>query len=280
MTACTQHRHGPPRHPPIGVLLSLVVVFVALMAGVLTGGAVVRWDLQTRAWMLAHHPSGLVSASTTVTKAGSPYISAVVLLGVAVAVSRRRRSPAPLALTALVLSVLIASVTGLKALVGRPGPALVHHQVRTGYFPSGHTTSAFVCYGLVALLLTHRASHGRCLWTFGSGLAAAAVVGTAMVYSNFHWLSDVLAGAALGGILTWGTVAVAASTTVLGGRGDHGEPRAILRPLQRVLTEDSTASVTVRPPRHPEEERDDVSRAGGGAGRQALRHPALGEGLT
>ena len=44
---------------------------------------------------------------------------------------------------------------------------------------------------------------------FRVGLAVAAVVGAAMVYSNFHWLSDVLAGWALGGTLVWMAVAVA-----------------------------------------------------------------------
>lgn len=79
----------------------MVAAFVTLFACVLAGGAVVRWDVQMRAWVLAHHLTGLLSASTAVTNVGSPYVSAAVVLGVAVAVSRRRGSPAPLALTAL-----------------------------------------------------------------------------------------------------------------------------------------------------------------------------------
>ncbi len=103
----------------------------------------------------------------------------------------------------------MVAVVVLKAWVGRAGPALRHGHVATGYFPSGHTTSAFLCHSLVIVLARGVGISGWYPPAFRVGSGAAALVGTAMVYSNFHWLSDVLAGWALGAGLLVTTVGVA-----------------------------------------------------------------------
>lgn len=201
---------GRARQPNVVALLLLGGAFAALLVGVLTRGAVVTVDLQVRAWVLAHHPHRAVVLSTTITALADPKISVAALMLVATRLSRRRRSTAPLVLAGLGAAGLTTSVVALKALVHRPGPALVRGHVPTGYFPSGHTTSALLCYGLIAVLLTYRAPSWRYAPAFRAGFVAAAPVGAAMVYSNFHWLSDVLAGGALGGTLLWVAVATAA----------------------------------------------------------------------
>ena len=198
------------RRPRAAALAVLLAGFVALLIGVEADGPVVSADLGVRTWVLAHHPSGLVALSTAVTDVGNPMVSVTALLVVAAALSRRRGTAAPLLLALLGAGALTAAVLVLKAWVGRAGPALRHGHAVTGYFPSGHTTSSFLCYGLIALLLTYRGPAWRYGPAFRVGLCAAALVGTAMVYSNFHWLSDVLAGGTLGGVLLWAAVAGAA----------------------------------------------------------------------
>ncbi len=198
------------RRPKAATLAVLLAGFVALLIGVEADGPVVSADLGVRTWVLAHHPSGLVALSTAVTDVGNPEVSVIALLVVAAALSLWRGTAAPLLLALLGAGALTAAVLVLKTWVGRGGPALSHGHVGTGYFPSGHTTSSFLCYGLIALLLTY----GGPAWRYGAafrvGLCAAALIGTAMVYSNFHWLSDVLAGGTLGGVLLWAAVAAAA----------------------------------------------------------------------
>jgi len=198
------------RRPKAAALAVLLAGFVALLIGVEANGPVVSADLGVRTWVLAHHPSGLVALSTAVTDVGNPEVSVIALLVVAAALSLWRGTAAPLLLALLGAGALTAAVLVLKTWVGRGGPALSHGRVGTGYFPSGHTTSSFLCYGLIALLLTYRGSAWRYGAAFRVGLCAAALVGAAMVYSNFHWLSDVLAGGTLGGVLLWAAVAAAA----------------------------------------------------------------------
>ncbi|MGB0176894.1 MAG: phosphatase PAP2 family protein [Owenweeksia sp.] len=66
------------------------------------------------------------------------------------------------------------------------------HQLNS--FPSGHTTSAFACWGFVAFLLRSR------LLKFGMFLLAGSV-GYSRIYLSQHFLEDVVAGAALGTLI-------------------------------------------------------------------------------
>ena len=114
------------------------------------------------------------------------------LLAVAAVLAAARRF---LALAAFVAAETLSSLaTGIvKAAVGRPRPpAALVHPVGSS-FPSGHTAHAAVtCVALVLLVAPRRPA----AW------AAAALVVAGMAWSRTylqaHWLSDVVAGAALG----------------------------------------------------------------------------------
>lgn len=105
----------------------------------------------------------------------------------------------------------------------------MHGHVATGYFPSGHTATAFVCYGVIGVLVRLGDPRGRRLRPWLWGLGAALPVGTAMVYSNFHWLSDVLASFALGAALLWLLVNTAPHLVPHGGAAPRGS-WTVLRP--------------------------------------------------
>lgn len=64
-------------------------------------------------------------------------------------------------------------------------------------FPSGHTSTAFV-----AAEFLHQEYGHLSPWISVAGYTTAAATGYMRLYNNQHWLSDVLAGAALGMIST------------------------------------------------------------------------------
>jgi membrane-associated phospholipid phosphatase len=189
-----------------GLLLILAVLTVnVLFHGPLTGlderirGAVLaRWDSPAWGWLgtAAHGPA------LRLTDLGTTMVAVPVLAAVALALAIRRRTirPVLVALTGVVL--LTGTVIPAKIIIARPGPglpAVVPGQF--GAFPSGHTSTACVCFSLAVLMLV--AGHpARVRYPALAGLAALwLAVGAALVWCDYHWFTDVVAGWALSGLI-------------------------------------------------------------------------------
>ena len=86
-------------------------------------------------------------------------------------------------------ALMAGAVNGLKYSVGRLRP----DGSRYNSFPSGHTATAF----MTATML-HKEYGWRSPWFSIGGYTAAAVTGVSRIMNNRHWLTDVLAGAAIG----------------------------------------------------------------------------------
>lgn len=80
-------------------------------------------------------------------------------------------------------------VNGIKYSVQRLRPDGSTHNS----FPSGHTATAF----MTATML-HKEYEGRSPWFSIGGYVLAAITGVSRVLNNRHWMSDVVAGAAIG----------------------------------------------------------------------------------
>lgn len=93
---------------------------------------------------------------------------------------------------ALSISMMAAAVYGLKFTVSRTRP----NGENNVSFPSGHTAKAF----LGATLLAHEYGHIS-PWIPIAGYSVATATGVLRVLNNYHYVSDVLVGAAIG-ILT------------------------------------------------------------------------------
>ena len=87
------------------------------------------------------------------------------------------------------VSIMTATVNGLKYTVGRPRP----DGSRNNSFPSGHTATAFT-----TATLLHKEYGWRNPWFSIGGYTAAAVTGLSRIMNNKHWMTDVMAGAAIG----------------------------------------------------------------------------------
>ena len=90
---------------------------------------------------------------------------------------------------ALSISMMAAAVYGLKYTVSRERP----NGEDNVSFPSGHTAKAF----LGATLLAHEYGHIS-PWIPIAGYSVATATGVLRVLNNYHYVSDVLVGAAIG----------------------------------------------------------------------------------
>ncbi|MFJ3632334.1 phosphatase PAP2 family protein [Streptomyces sp. NPDC090112] len=114
-----------------------------------------------------------------------PVALPVLLLAAAYAALRGNRRGAAAAVAAM--AAVPALVVPLKVWTARPGPL---EPWAAGYFPSGHTATAFVAYTGAALLL--RPYAGR-RWPVAAALVLTGATAAGLVLRGFHWPLDVLA---------------------------------------------------------------------------------------
>jgi len=178
-------------------LLALVVGLVLEMVQRREGFA--RWDNAAARWGAAHTTGAAESVVRVITQLGSTPV--VVVLAVVVAVLEYRRLPTravPAFMATVVVSELLASNI-IKAAVGRPRPNVARLVAATGSsFPSGHTTAAAAVYAAIALVVGRRRSGPTKAVLAGAAGGITVAVATSRVLLGAHWLTDVIAGAALG----------------------------------------------------------------------------------
>jgi membrane-associated phospholipid phosphatase len=152
---------------------------------------------------------------TTFRVLGEP--GSIVLAGATYVYGRSANSPrsAELGLRTIE-SIGFAGVTSLilKGIAGRARPYVVSdtnphdyklgrgfHDDRYTSFPSGHVTTAFAAASAASQEISYlwpRASH---VWT-PVLFTTASLVGAARIYEDKHWASDVIAGAAIGTLVS------------------------------------------------------------------------------
>jgi membrane-associated phospholipid phosphatase len=158
---------APPRRlatRPYSRLISgvLLLILIVLTINVLVHGPLTGLDERIRAAVLARADSPAWRWLSDTPQRPAPlltdlgmYVLAVPILaavGVALAIRRHTLRPLLIAVTGVVL--LLGTVIPAKIIIGRPGPglpAVVPGQL--GVFPSGHTSTACICFSLAVLML-------------------------------------------------------------------------------------------------------------------------------
>jgi len=138
----------------------------------------------------------------------------IIAIGFVADVMSRRRFPLGGVLAAVSYAVATVLANVLKDVFGRPRPSIGHPEIHplvavphTASMPSGHAAGAFAAALAVGLV------HPRLRWPL---LALAALIALSRVWLGVHYLTDVIAGAALGSIVayvSWRLAAIIAART-------------------------------------------------------------------
>ena len=196
--------HPSPRPAPkpgrvVGLAVALVVLAVVAVWAAFSGVGPARLDGAALAESIEERTPVRTSLAIAVTTLGSTV--AMALLAVAVGAWcwwRGRRADAVLAVGAMAGASLVFRL--LKVLLDRSRPPAADRLVveTNESLPSGHATMSFVVVGTVVVLAwAGRGALGRVAMLV---VAAAWIgaVGATRVYLGVHWVSDVLAGWAVG----------------------------------------------------------------------------------
>jgi membrane-associated phospholipid phosphatase len=180
-------------------VLALFALFAILAEQVVLDGR--NWLDRTISMELRQFAtSDRTEAVRAVTELGSSWFAAIVCGGILLWLVWQRRFSTAVAIGGIFFVAKVME-TGLKLTFERARPSVVPHlQDAGGYsFPSGHTMTAVITYGLLAAVLVSQLG-GRARYV-PPVIAAIIIlaVGFSRVYLGVHYLTDVLAGTLVAG---------------------------------------------------------------------------------
>ena len=186
----------------VGILLfvGMTLLLAALAEHVVTGRPLTLLDQQLSAWIGRNQTPQLTTFFMAVTALGSTAIAVVLAVVVGAYLLRRRQRYWFVAITLTIVGGVTLNRL-LKIAFQRARPQF-DDPIRTfaGYsFPSGHTVTATVVYGALALLLFTRVKTPRArALVIASATLIIVLVGFSRIYLGAHYLTDVLAAMAEG----------------------------------------------------------------------------------
>jgi membrane-associated phospholipid phosphatase len=204
-----------------GLLLTLVLVGLVVCGAVLgvlallvrSNSGLLRIDRSVAPWGEQHMTAFAQWMVDFVTSFGSTsFIVAATLVVFIGEMVRRPSRWLPVFLATVAIGQMLLS-TEIKELLDRVRPT-VNPIARTlgPAFPSGHTTGAAACFAAFALVLGRGRTRNTQAALAGAAVFVACAVAASRVLLGVHWLTDVLAGLALG----WGWFALC--SIAFGGR--------------------------------------------------------------
>ena len=227
----------------IGFILAFAVSFVlgSLLDMIDSNEGLARLDKSVASWGSNHADSDAVEVLRWITQfGGTPFVIVAFVGAFIYDYSRHRNRDVALFLAAVGGGEWLLN-NGLKLVVSRERPDVLHLVGAGGSsFPSGHSAGAAAAAAALALVLS-RDRHRRTRAVFLSlAVLVAVAVAASRALLGVHWLTDVVAGLAVG----WGWFLLVA--VLFGGR-------------MQVLGDPVVRAGVASPPAEPAETRAELS---------------------
>ncbi len=196
-------------------LIGLAIALGLVLVDVFAQGPLVRLDL----WVIQYdgeseHPS-LQTLAEIYDKVGQRSVGIPILLAVAGILGRRHRTWRPVVLAVLTVLILNVVVGAMKVLIGRAETETGSVDVFTGgvIFPSGHSSNMVLTGGLIIYLVRRYVDNPptRRLVVLVTVLTALTIATS--IYIGSHWVSDLIGGVLVGGLLLQAVIVIDRATT-------------------------------------------------------------------
>lgn len=195
--------------PKVATGFLLTVGVIVLTVGVAAAGALLlmvrthsgfaAFDAGATRFGAGHATALSTNVLRLVTQLGGAGVLIPLTVVVALAEIRRRRPLVAAAFLVLAVCGQFLVANTVKSLVHRLRPDLLH---LTGFsgpsFPSGHAVAAAASFAAFALVLGRDRSRTFRTWLAGAAVGLAVAISATRVLLGVHWLTDVLAGLAIG----------------------------------------------------------------------------------
>jgi membrane-associated phospholipid phosphatase len=185
----------------IAVLLSTSLVYV--IVDIFVQGPLTQLDIAINDWDGEAAFPSLEQAARWYDKMGQRSVLVPILLLVAGIFARRHRTWRPVVLAAMSFLVLNVVVGAMKVLIGRSETETGSPDVLNGgvIFPSGHSSNMVLTGGVIIYLFLRYAENPPlrrigALWAVLTTLTCLT-----SLYIGSHWLTDLVAGVLVGGLL-------------------------------------------------------------------------------
>jgi membrane-associated phospholipid phosphatase len=227
----------------IGLALSAGLLYV--IVDICVEGPLTKLDEAFYKWHPHETIAGLHRWIWLYDKFGQRSVLLPILLLVAGVLARRHRTWRPLVLAFTSFFILNVVVGVMKIVIGRSetetgNPSVLNHGI---IFPSGHSSNMVLTGGVLVYLLSRYSEHPPvrrvvALWT-----ALTSLTISTSLYLGTHWISDLIGGLLVGGLLLQAVIVFDRKTAHV-----RDDPPAILAPVIRLgLLEPNTDRVDAIP---------------------------------
>ena len=183
-----------------GIALALMAVFVFVLAEVVSPGHISGLDKAVNE-MIGRQSAWIVLLSKGLHFLFAPVSVIVMTIAMATIVWRKIGQKEAVLIAGMML--LGTAVNHLiKLLVARPRPEDALIALSDAAFPSGHALATAVFFGILCMILVPKLKPGLPrVSMISASVFVVALVGFSRLCLHVHWLTDVLAGLALGGVI-------------------------------------------------------------------------------